>query len=181
VCRYLTLTQIERAQEPYPQVDPTALPLAPNGRRLLHMLEAMGGNITVYDVTGPLQVPTLAICLGEQTVAYGTNVDAALALQDGLEQAVLSKQLSGEQVLVDNLPFVPDLPQALRSKGDTGVGQTGAAQGTYGAAQEWPDLKLWLQDVLQMHGWRTFAVPLDHDLLLHEIQPYIVRVLVAHA
>jgi len=181
VCRYLTITQIASVQQPYPLVNPTTLPLSPNATRLLHMLEEMGGNVTVYDVTGPLQVPTLAICLGEKTVAYGTAVEAALALQDGLEQAVLSKQLSGEQALVDNHSFVPDLPQALRGEGDTGVDQAGSAQDPYGTVQEWADLKPWLQDVLQMNGWRTFAAPLDHDPVLREIQPSIVHVVVARA
>ena len=124
-------------------------------------------------------------------MAYGTHSDVAQALQNGFEQAVLYKQLSGEQILVDNLPFVPVLPLNLR--GET---QTRSAQGTeqgpalsapttsfsvYGASQEWPDLKGWLQEVLQMNGWRAFAVPLDHDPLLHQIRPYIVHVLIARA
>jgi hypothetical protein len=138
----------------------------------------MGGSVTVYDVTGSLQVPTLAICLGDQTVAYGTHVDAALALQDGLKQAVLSKQLSGEQVLVDHLPFVPALPMSLRGEATGGSFPT-ASFSMSDASQQWPDLVIWLQDVLQMNGWRAFAVPLDHDPALHQIHPYIVHVLVA--
>ena len=193
VCRYLTITQLERAQNPYPQANLTALSLSPEGTRLLHILtlEHIDETVTVYDVTGPLQVPTFAICLGDQTVAYGTHSDVAQALQNGFEQAVLYKQLSGEQILVDNLPFVPVLPLNLR--GET---QTRSAQGNeqgpalsapttsfsvYGASQEWPDLKGWLQEVLQMNGWRAFAVPLDHDPLLHQIRPYIVHVLIARA
>jgi hypothetical protein len=172
----MTITLLERAQKPYPQVDLTAIPLAPEGTRLLHILEQMGGNVMVYDVTGPLQVPTLAVCLGDQTVAYGTHVDAAQALQDGLEQAILSKQLSGEQILVDNFPFVPDLPLTLRGANRTGASPVPTV---YGASQEWLDLKIWLQDVLQMNGWRAFAVPLDHDPVLRQIHPYIVHVLVA--
>jgi hypothetical protein len=178
VCRYLTITQIERAQKPYPQVDLAAVSLSPEGTRLLHILEQMGGSVTVYDVTGPLQVPTLAVCLGELTVAYGTHVDAALALRDGFEQAVLSNQLSGEQVLVDNLPFVPALPLALRGS-TTGGSFSAFSFGTSDASQEWPDLSTWLQEVLQMNGWRAFAVPLDHDPVLRQIDPYIVHVLVA--
>jgi putative thiazole-containing bacteriocin maturation protein len=195
VCRYLTITQLECTQ--YPQVDLTAINFSPDGTRLLHILEQMGERVTAYDVTGPLQVPTLAICLEGQTVAYGTHVDLAQALQDGLERALLHKQLSGEQILVDNLPPVPDLP--LAPHGETtgrdrteGIG-TGSALGTghglnptasfgiYDASQEWPDLKGWLQEVLQTNGWWAFAVSLDHDPILRQIRPYIVHVLVAHA
>jgi bacteriocin biosynthesis cyclodehydratase domain-containing protein len=177
VCRSLTIIQIERAQKPYPQVDLTAIPLSPEGTRRLHILEQIGGSVTVYDATGPLQVPTFAICLGDQTVAYGTHVDAVQALQDGFEQAVLYKQLSGEQILVDNLP---GLPLALRGEKRTEA-NTAAPTISDGTSQEWPDLKIWLQDVLQMNGWRAFAVPLDHDPVLREIRPYIVYVLVARA
>ena len=137
----------------------------------------------VYDVTGLLQVPTLAVCLGDQTVAYGTHVDAAQALQDGLGQAILSKQLSGEQILVDNFPFVPALPLSLRGSTTVGTGLAPvcAPFSTYDASQEWPDLAIWLQNVLQMHGWRAFAVPLDHDPVLRQIDLYIVHVLVARS
>jgi hypothetical protein len=147
--------------------------------RLLRILEQIGGSVTVYDVTGPLQVPTLAVCLGDQTVAYETHVDAAQALRDGLEQAILSKQLSGEQILIDNFPFVPALPLSLR--GSTTVGTGLAPVRAYDASQEWPDLAIRLQDVLQTHGWSAFAVPLDHDPVLRQIHPYIVHVLVARA
>jgi hypothetical protein len=181
VCRHLTITQIEHAQKPYPQVDLAAIPLSPDGTRLLHILEQMGGSVTVYDVTGPLQVPTLAICLGDQTVAYGTHVDVAQALQAGLEQAVLSRQLSGEQILTDNLPFVPALLLSLRGTVGTGSAQDTIPFSTYDASQEWPDLAIWLQDVLQMNGWRAFAIPLDHDPVLRQIYPSIVHVLVARA
>jgi bacteriocin biosynthesis cyclodehydratase domain-containing protein len=186
VCRYLTITQIEGAQKPYPQVSPTTITLSPDETRLLHILEQMGGSVTVYDVTGSLQVPTLAICLEDQTVAYGTHVDIALALQDGLEQAVLYKQLSGEQILVDNLPFTLALPLSLRGEmqREARAGATSpvpVGPSVYDVSQEWPNLKSWLQDVLQMDGWQAFAVPLDHDPVLREIQPYIVHVLVAHA
>jgi bacteriocin biosynthesis cyclodehydratase domain-containing protein len=190
VCRYLTLIQIEYAQKPYPQADPTSIPLSPEGTRLLHILEQMGASITIYDVTGPLQVPTFAICLGDQTVAYGTHIDVAQALRDGLEQAVLSKQLAGSPILVDHLPFTPALPPALRGTSTDTVG-TGseprttptapvrAPLGTSDASKEWPDLSTWLQEVLQMNGWRAFAVPLDHDPTLRQIHPSIVHVLVA--
>jgi bacteriocin biosynthesis cyclodehydratase domain-containing protein len=188
VCRYLTVTQIERAQRPYPPMDLSAIPNPP---RLLHILEQMGGSVMVYDVTGSL-APTLAICSGDQTLAYSTHVDTFQALQDGLEQAVIYKQLSGEQVLIDNLPFVPALPQSLRGFTTAEIeAQTGSQIGespmhtgfpdTYEVTQEWPDLADWLQDLLQMDGWRAFAVPLDHDPVLHQIRPYIVHVVVARA
>ena len=140
----------------------------------------MGESVAVYDVTGPLQVPTLAICLGERTVAYGTHSNVALALQDGLAQAVLSRQLSGEQILVENLPFVPALPLSLRSSTIVRTIPT-TPFNTYDASQAWSDLKDWLQKILKMNRWRVFAVPLDHDPVLHQIQPYIVHVLAARA
>jgi YcaO cyclodehydratase, ATP-ad Mg2+-binding len=181
ICRYLTITQLEHIQ--YPHVDLSTVTLSPEGTRLRHLLEQMGERVTAYDVTGPLQVPTFAICSGDKTLAYGTHVDIARALQSGFEQALLCKQLSGEQALVNSLPSVPDLPQERRSEvtEETGA-RTGASPVPtipYDASQEWPDLNLWLQDVLQMNGWRAFAVPLDHDPVLRQIYPCIVHVVVA--
>jgi hypothetical protein len=127
-----------------------------------------------------------------KTVAYSTHINVAQALRDGLEQAILHQQLSGKQILANNLPAVPDLPVALRGEKGTVETRTGAVGtglapvrvptapfSTDEAPQEWSDCKRWLQEVLQMHGWRAFAVPLDHDPALSQIQPYVVRVLVA--
>src|SRR5262249_48154352 len=119
VCKYITVAQLERAQ--YPQVDLAAISLSPEGTRQRHLLEQIGDITTVYDITGPLQIPTFAICIRDKTVAYSTHVDVAQALRDGLEQATLSNQLSGEKILVDNLPFVPNLPRALRGGVRTGA------------------------------------------------------------
>jgi bacteriocin biosynthesis cyclodehydratase domain-containing protein len=188
-------------QQPYPQIDLSAIALEPEGIQKRHILELMHENTTVYDVTGPLQIPTFAICMQGKTVAYSTHINVAQALRDGLEQAILHKQLSGEQILADNLPAVPDLPMALRGGKETVGTELAPVQGAVGtglapvqdsptptapssvdeAPQEWLDCKRRLQEILQVHGWRAFAVPLDHDPALSHIQPYIVRVLVARA
>ncbi len=173
LCQHLTITQLENAQKSYPQVDLPAIPLEPEGMHLRCVLDLTGEMATIYDVTGPLQVPTFAICLRDKTVAYSTHVDVAQALRNGLEQAILSWQISSEQLPAHRGLTLPDLPVALRD--DTKViPQSAAPQG-------WPDRQLWLQQALEKNGWRAFVTPLDHDPALRQVQPYIVHVLLARA
>jgi bacteriocin biosynthesis cyclodehydratase domain-containing protein len=173
ICHYLTITQLESASQPYPQVDLAATALSPEGTRQRYLLAHAVDTVTVYDVTGSLQIPTFATCIQGQTVAYTSHLDVAQALRDGLEQATLRKQLSNAQFPADSLPVVPALPVDLR--GDN------TCIPTSDAPQEWPERQIWLQQVLQRQGWRALALPLDHDPTLSKALPYVVRVLLARA
>jgi putative thiazole-containing bacteriocin maturation protein len=171
LCCHLTITQLGKGEKSYPLVDLAATPLEPEGMRQRQMLDAIGETLTIYDVTDPsLQVPTFAFCLREKTVAYSTHLDVAQALSDGLEQTTLHWQISGDQSATTH---EPNLPMVLR--GDTQV----IPQFT--APKLWSDRKLWLQQTLEKNGWNAFAIPLDQDPALSQVQPYIVHVLLARA
>jgi putative thiazole-containing bacteriocin maturation protein len=172
VCHTLTITQIATAQQPYPQVDLAAIDLKPEGTRQRHFFLRMHrSSVTVYNVTGPLQVPTFVLCIQGKTLVSTTHVDAAQALRDGLDQVAMYQPAFGEPIDLSHLPAGPDLPVSLRGQKTT--------LPAYEAPQEWPKRQIWLQKALASQGWQAFAVPLDHDPLLSQIQPYIVRVLVA--
>ena len=173
VCHTLTITQIETAQQPYPQVDLVTIDLKPEGTQQRHFLRTHSEFVTVYNVTGPLQVPTFALCVQNKALVSTTHVDVAQALRDGLEQMALYQPAFGELSDLSHWPAVPDLPVSLRGQKTT--------LPAYEAPQEWPERQIWLQRALAAQGWRAFAVPLDHDPVLSQIQPYIVRVLVARA
>jgi putative thiazole-containing bacteriocin maturation protein len=175
LCQHVTVTQLRERPAPSPQVDLATTPLEPEGtwqrHALAFILEKLGEILTVYDVTGPLQVPTFAFCLGEKTIAYHTQFTVAQALREGLETALSTWQLSAEQTPV--VPALPELPFSLRGS-DTSVP-------SYEVPQEWPERLKWLQLALQKQQWSAFAVPLDHDPTLREVLPYMASVLLALA
>jgi putative thiazole-containing bacteriocin maturation protein len=171
LCQHLTVTHLRDRQKPYPQVDLAATPLEPEGTSQRHALalikDEMDEILTVYNVTGPLQVPTFAFCSGEKTIAYHAQFTVAQALREGLETALLTWQLSREQTPV--VSALPELPFSLRG--------SGTSVSSYEIPQEWPERLQWLQLALQKQQWSAFAVPLDHDPALREVLPYIACVL----
>jgi putative thiazole-containing bacteriocin maturation protein len=174
LCQHLTIIQLGKVEKSYPLVDLAATPLEPEGMRQRRMLDAIGETLTIYDVTDQLlQVPTFAFCLREKTVAYSTHLDVAQALCDGLEQTTLHWQISREQSVIPHGPTVPNLPMVLRSDKQV-IPQ-------FTARTLWSDRKQWLQQTLEKNGWHAFATPLDQDPALSQVQPYIVRVLLARA
>jgi hypothetical protein len=141
------------------------------GVYLYRLLKAAVGQITVYDVTGTLQVPTFATCIGEKVVAYGTHCDVPQALSIGLEQALQQHQAELFQQFDYAGAPVPDFPSILRS--DQLSIPRSTSPDTWSAQQEW------LLQKLQSNGLRAFAVPLDHDPALAQVLPFIVRVLLS--
>lgn len=170
-CNYLTVEQLQNTHQAYLQVDLDRTPLTPEGLHLYHLLKAAGRQITVYDVTGPLQVPTFATCVGEKVVAYSTHCDGVRALSMGLEQALQQCQSEQFQQLDYAVAPVVDLPVNLRSD------QLFVPRSTLPEA--WPARQQWLLQQLQASGLRAFAIPLDHDPALARVLPCIVRVLLS--
>ena len=168
-CNYLTVGQLKDAQHSYKQVDLARAPMTPEGAHLHRLLKAAVGQITVYDVTGTLQVPTFAICLGEKVVAYSTHCDVAQALSIGLEQAL--QQYQSERFLQPEYAIVPvpDLPSTLRSD------QLDVPR--YTMSEAWSIRQEWLLQKFQANSLRAFVVPLNHDSALVQVLPYIVHVL----
>ena len=115
-CNYLTVGQLKDAQQAYLQVD--LVRGSHDSRRdtsAIVFSKQPSGRSTVYDVTGALQVPTFAMCLGENVMAYSTHCDGAQALSIGLEQALQQYQSEQFQQLDYAVDPVPDLPLSLRS------------------------------------------------------------------
>lgn len=170
-CNYLTVEQVQDAQQTYPQVDLDRMPMIPEGVHLLRLLKAANAQITVYDITGPLRVPTFAICSGEKVVAYSTHCDGAQALLLGLEQAL--RQYQSEQFQQPDYAVapVPDFPVRLRND------QLSVPR--YTSPDAWPDRLAWLLQQLQANALRACAIPLDHDPALARVLPFIARVLLS--
>lgn len=171
-CKYLTLRDIAMAQKPFAQVKLEALSLSAEGARYRHLVELLGETIAIYDVTGPLQVPTFAFCLGDTTLAYSSHLDISEAIHDGLEQILQHYQSITNDQLQYALGVVSNLLTDLRG--------TDITLPEYKALPDWPTRQSYLQDVLYTRGWRAFVAPLHPDPALTSILPYIVHVLLAH-
>ncbi len=176
LCQHLTITQLGERRKPYPQINPTTIPLEPEGTAQRHTLSYILVEteeiLKVYDVTGPLQLPTFAFCLDGRTVACTTRFSVAQALRDGLEMVLMSWQLAdGEENAL--VPAVPDLPSALRSDD--------ISTPVYDVPEEWSERLQWLLGALQKLGWCALATLLDPDPALSAVQPYIASVLLKRA
>jgi putative thiazole-containing bacteriocin maturation protein len=188
LCADLTVADIARATTPFPQVDLASVELDPQTSRQRSALSALKEIVEVYDVTGPLQVPTFALCVQGRTVTYSTHLDVALALREGLEAVLGQRQAFSQRqdpVLTSQegfaavqehlalaFPAVPELPRALR-------GERVCVPHTVGR-EDWPSRQRWLQQRLHQQGWKALAVPLNHDPACTHILPFLVRVLLAH-
>jgi YcaO cyclodehydratase, ATP-ad Mg2+-binding len=113
-CNFLAIEQVGNAQQRYAQVDLATVPMSPEGMHLYHLLQILGEQVTVYDVTSTLQVPTFAICVDQKVVAYSTHCDVTQALSVGLRQALQQYQATQAQEPEYALMPVPDLPEQAR-------------------------------------------------------------------
>lgn len=172
-CNYLTVGQLKDTQHSSIQVDLARSPMTPEGVHLYHLLKAAVGQITIYDITGALQVPTFATCLGEKVVAYSTHCDVAQALRMGLEQALQQYQSEQFQQPEYAVVPVPDFPSTLRSD------QLSVPD--YTLPEVWSERLEWLLQQFQANSLRAFAIPLNHDPALMQVLPSIVRVLLIRA
>ncbi|GER91513.1 hypothetical protein KDW_56750 [Dictyobacter vulcani] len=170
---YLTLAQLTQTRQPYRQVDLDSVPLTVVGRQLYQLLIAAGCQITIYDVAGDLHIPMFAICSGQQVVAYGTQYTVAEALEHGLEQALQYYQA----IQFDRFAYVPaavaELPMNLRADRHYIAPETAEPE-------TWSARLNWLLERFQANGLRVMAVPLDHDPVLSQTLPFIVRLLLTH-
>jgi len=170
-CKYLTITAIEIAQTPFAQINLAKLPLSAEGARYRHLLELSEVPLAIYDVTGPLQIPTYAFCSGGMTLTYSSHLDILEAIHDGLEQVLQHYQSVTNHQPEYALAATPHLPLALRG--------TEFVVPNYMAPADWPKRQSHLQHILHAHGWQIFVIPLSSDPVLTAILPYIVRVLLA--
>ncbi|HKR50627.1 MAG TPA: TOMM precursor leader peptide-binding protein [Pseudonocardiaceae bacterium] len=170
VCRQLTLAELDVDGEPFPLVDLDAGLLDEQGARYAQILRTWGVPIAVYDVTGTLQIPSFAFCVGDQTVAYRTGVDVRDALRCGLEQTVAYEQARANHQPDYAPPDVTDLPHRAR-----GVRPTPPQLSSPG---DWAHQQHRLCDALMQQGRRVVVVPLDHDPAVTDVLPHIVNLVV---
>lgn len=191
---HLTMENYRQRQQPYPQVKLKEMTLDPEGTRQRYLLAYARQTVTVYDITGPLRIPTFAFLDAKgKTVAYSTHTDVGQALRDGLEQALFHVQLQllhqtdqmpvPMQILLEHLnlqlpvqqqtdfAFSPliELPHNLRG--------TTSVIPAYDFPQEWFALTSHLLQQFQQEGWQACAVPLDADPAVTQMLPFIMRVL----
>lgn len=185
-CKHMTVIHIDTCDEIYAQVDGTALasemalstaepfPTTASVSRYRRILELSDTTVTVYDVTGPLGIPTFAFCLGTTTITYSSHIDPLQALQDGYEEVVLYNQALMNKQPQYTPPAVPDLPQARR-------GTRLVVPSANNESQDWPDRQQRLLQALHQHCLQALAVPLNHDPILTDVLPYIVSIVLARS
>lgn len=161
--RELTLRALADGSWACPRVDPAPLAADEEIGYCLAMLEALGDELVLHDVTGPLGVPTVAAVLCGETIAYAAAPDVTGAVRNCLRDAVLARQSALNAQPVYAPPPVPELPDAVR--GDT-------VSATEPHTVDVPTVVRALAE----HGHRAVVVPLDHDPALHEAIPFIARV-----
>ncbi len=170
VCQQLTVAGLDLGGEPFPLIDLDAGVLDEQGARYAQILRTWGIRVAVYDVTGTLQIPTFAFCVGNETVAYQTNVDVRDALRCGLEQTVAHEQARAHHQPDYAPPHVADLPHRAR-----GVRLTPPQPRSPG---DWAHQQRRLCDALMQQGRRVVVVPLDHDPAVTDVLPHIVNLVV---
>ncbi|GER91517.1 hypothetical protein KDW_56790 [Dictyobacter vulcani] len=164
----LTLANVTQTPQAYRQVDLASTPMTEVGTQFYQLLIAAGCQLTVYDVTGALQIPTFAICSDGQTVAYGTQCTVAEALEKGLQQALQHHQATMFQQSTPTPATVAELPLHLRGN-ELYVPDENTRSETSSAA--------WLLQRFQANRLRILTIPLDHDPALIKIMPFSVRLL----
>ncbi|GCE08029.1 TOMM precursor leader peptide-binding protein [Dictyobacter aurantiacus] len=168
-CHHLTIEQLTASAQPYPRVDLSHTALSATGTHLARLLEIADVQLEIYNVTGPLGVPTFAFCVDDRIIAYSTHCEATQALQVGMQRVLQHYQsIQYQQPAYAVTPPI-DLPRNLRGQ------QVSIPD--YPCPAAWSDRLTWLLQKLRSHHLYACVVPLDHDPALAEIFPFVVRVL----
>lgn len=156
-CRQLTLQQLPSV---HTELDIATAPLGERGDRYRAMLAAIG-SVAVYDITGPIAVPTVICCLAGTYAGAGSGTSYQDAVVTAMEEALLQYQASVTGQREYAPPAVP-------------------AKHRGGSRQPLPVIPPLdaddLTTALQRNGYRPLAVPLDHDPEVAAIMPYTIRV-----
>ncbi|RNL84185.1 hypothetical protein [Halostreptopolyspora alba] len=161
-CRH---TVAERARRPEPPRvwDPGSEDVTDAAGVYRSMLDAGHVPVHLYDVTGSLGVPTLALRDGEADIAHASGLTKADALERVLRRAVLwlQQRTVGEPVYAP--PPVPPLTTAADEPAELPD-----------AAERDPVSPL-ARSMLEL-GKRPVVIPLDHDPALSHVLPFVVQV-----
>jgi hypothetical protein len=168
-CRSLTIRSMNASRTPFPLVDLAGAALDHRGDRYRALLAATGLPVAVYDVTGPLGVPTMVGYLGSVPAGCGSSLSRAAALTNTLEELLLHHQAQSNQQSDYAPSAAPGISPGLRGTGEVPVGP--GAAGDVTAAT--------VISALVAHGHNPIAVPLDHDREVNAIMPYAVHVVMS--
>ena len=167
-CGDLTMRNLAMSTTPFPRIDLAGAELDVRGDRYRALLAAIGETVIVYNVTGPLGVPTVVGYLGSVAAGHASSLSVAGAVTDMLEQLLLHYQARMNHQ-PDYAPApVPDIPHDLRGTATLPLADAPAGDATAVAT------------VLQERGHRLIAVPLDHDSEVNALMPYTVHVVISH-
>ncbi|MFC9228852.1 hypothetical protein ACFTZI_07760 [Streptomyces decoyicus] len=136
--------------------------LAAGERRLLDLLSASRGSVEVADIGEALGVPVLAWWQGGRPAAVTCGEEAVV---EGLRAVLLDRQavMTGE----------PAYAPARWGRLGAPVEGDGSAELPVPAGPER------MVEALRSRGARPLVVPLDHDPAVHEVLPFVVRVVIA--
>ncbi len=124
---------------------------------LATMAKAAGIDCTLHDITGPAGIPVVAcVSTSEQTV-YGGGVHLIEAVREALLAALFRYQLRSDPVLNTAMSTAP--PAIWTNPASS--------------ASTSPDR---LVNALTSLGYTPSVFALDHDRLVHETVPYVLRV-----
>ncbi|MEU5208790.1 hypothetical protein [Streptomyces sp. NPDC020742] len=136
--------------------------LPPEARGLLDLLHASRGSVEVTDIGEALGLPILAWAQAGRTV---TATCGPASVVEGLRAVLLDRQ----SVMTDEPAYAP-----------VRLGELAAPA----SGEEWievpaPAGRERMVEALRSRGMRPLVVPLDHDPAVHEVLPFLVRVVIA--
>jgi len=172
-CTRLTIAELAPARTPFSLIELDSMPRTGNTARYMRLLAIAGESLSIYDVTGSLEVPTLAACLGDQTVCYVSGFEIPQAVEIAFEHAVQAYQARINDQPAYAPREVPALPRDLRGSGVTAHRS--------GPAPSWSELQDLLVRQLARAGWRPVVALLDHDPVIETVLPYLVNVVLLPA
>ncbi|MFF7409134.1 hypothetical protein [Streptomyces lydicus] len=161
-CVRLALRDVAQGRaRPLPvRLDPEALP--PGARRFFDLLQASRGSAEVADIGEALGLPVLAWWQGDRPVAVTCGY---ASVAEGLRAALLDRQ----SAMTDEPAYAPAQLGKLRAPAPGGR-RIGLAE---------PAGRERMIGALRSRGMRPLVVPLDHDPAVHELLPFLVRVVIA--
>lgn len=134
----------------------------PGERRLLDLVSASRGSVEVADIGEALGVPVLAWWQGGRPAAATCGEDAVI---EGLRAALLDRQsvMTGESAYAPARWGLLGAPVTCDDSAELPV----------------PAGPERMVEALRSRGARPLVVPLDHDPAVHEVLPFVVRVVIA--
>jgi hypothetical protein len=163
-CRRLTMDDAMTSPTPFSQVDLADAVLEETGDRYRALLAGTSEPVTVYDITGPLGIPTVLCYLETVPVACASSLSLGGAVTDALERLILHQQSREYDQAAYAPPLIRGIPARLRGDAVQAPSDRGGHDSDTVA------------DALVKRGHRPVAIPLDHDHEVSAIMPYIVRV-----